>query len=126
MAITSLFSNNPPPLSCFLSLAIDISASSGLGRGVSSAQLWIRPCRYKKRKFFLCECRRVLEASEDVLRLLLSFQNLERSLLLEEEAWWLVVRGPLQLQKQERSNDDDEEEEEGHTENPRAAFMSLL
>jgi len=45
---------------------------------------------------------------------------------LEEEAWWLVVRGPLQLQKQERSNDDDEEEEEGHTENPRAAFMSLL
>jgi hypothetical protein len=58
------------------------------------AQLWIRPCRYEKRKFFLCECRRVLEASEDVLRLLLSFQNLERSFLLEEEAWWLVVRGP--------------------------------
>jgi len=46
---------------------------------------------------------------------------------LEEEAWWLVVRGPLQLQKQERSDDDDdEEEEEGHTEKPRAAFMSPL
>jgi hypothetical protein len=77
----------------------------------------------------LCECRRVLEASEDVLRLLLSFQNLERSLLLEEEDWWLVKRGPLQLQKQERSNDDDDEEEEeqeGHTEKPRAAFMSPL
>jgi len=49
---------------------------------------------------------------------------------LEEEDWWLVKRGPLQLQKQERSNDDDdeeeEEEEEGHTEKPRAAFMSPL
>jgi hypothetical protein len=45
---------------------------------------------------------------------------------LEEEAWWLVVRGPLQVQKQERSNDDDEEEEEGHTEKPRAAFMPPL
>jgi hypothetical protein len=74
----------------------------------------------------LCECRHVLGASEDVLRLLLSFQNLERSLLLEEEAWWLVVRGPLQVQKQERSNDDDEEEEEGHTEKLRAAFMPPL
>jgi hypothetical protein len=76
----------------------------------------------------LCECRRVLEASEDVLRLLLSFQNLERSLLLDEEAWCLVVRDPLQLQKQERSNDREEEkedEEDGHTEEPRAAFMSL-
>jgi hypothetical protein len=45
---------------------------------------------------------------------------------LEEEAWWLVVRGPLQVQKQERSNDDDEEEEEGHTEKLRAAFMPPL
>jgi hypothetical protein len=59
-------------------------------------------------------CVNVAEASEDVLRPLLSFQNLERSLLLEE-AWSLVVRGPLQMQKQERSNDDDGEEE-GHTE----------
>ncbi len=36
MAITSFFSNNPPPPSCFLSLAIDISlsASSRLGLGL--------------------------------------------------------------------------------------------
>jgi hypothetical protein len=39
-------------------------------------------------------------------------------LLLDEEAWCLVVRDPLQLQKQERSNDGEEEkeeEEDGHT-----------
>jgi hypothetical protein len=47
--------------------------------------------------------------------------------LLDEEAWCLVVRDPLQLQKQERSNDGEEEkeEEDGHTEEARAAFMSL-
>jgi hypothetical protein len=46
---------------------------------------------------------------------------------LDEEAWSLVVTDPLQLQKQERSNDGEEEkeEEDGHTEEPRAAFMSL-
>jgi hypothetical protein len=46
---------------------------------------------------------------------------------LDEEAWCLVVRDPLQLQKQERSNDGEEEkeEEDGHTEEPRAPFMSL-
>ncbi len=72
MAPSSFFSNKPPPPSCFLSLAIDISlsASSGLGLGLGGvlpAQLWIRPCRYGEKNLFLCECRRVLEASKDVL-----------------------------------------------------------
>jgi hypothetical protein len=72
MAPSSFFSNKPPPPSCFLSLAIGISlsASSGLGLGLGGvlpAQLWIRPCRYGEKKLFLCECRRVLEASKDVL-----------------------------------------------------------
>jgi hypothetical protein len=72
MAPSSFFSNKPPPPSCFLSLAIDISlsVSSGLGLGLGGvlpAQLWIRPCRYGEKKLFLCECRRVLEASKDVL-----------------------------------------------------------